>query len=342
MNRRLIIIAVVGAVILAMIGGLLAWAVSKQNQTQTPVVTIPKLKKILDEAVISPVGSLDNNGIWYFTPAGHLFRASTDGTGPSEYPLPALRGNLVRVLWPKSGSDFLAISNANQTQSKSFYDSVRKIYINFPSNVAYLDWLPDSQRVLYIWVADDQAHQSLVMANADGTGFTKVTDVFWSDLIVKAAPDGKQALLYRANVLGDTNKIYLVDLTSGVITTVIESGRNTAATWLPSGNKFVYEQSTGSAYPKLALYDLTAKSSQDLNLNTNLNKIVIDASAKWLYGALPKKDGSGDSFVKLDLTTLKQESYIEPADPVRGTNLMLVGNTLYFINSRDGKLYAIE
>ena len=54
MNKRFIILASVGALILLVGGGLLYWASQKQNQAK-PSSAGPTLKKVLDEQVIAPV-----------------------------------------------------------------------------------------------------------------------------------------------------------------------------------------------------------------------------------------------------------------------------------------------
>lgn len=343
MNKRLIIIASIGAVILILIGGLLFWAVQKQKQTAPVPVATVQIKKILDESVISPVASFDNTAIWYFTTAGRLFRVNLDGSGLSEFPLPALANSLNRVLWPKTGSDFIAITGSGANETKNYYNSAQKIYINLPLNIKYLDWLPDSQRVLYIWQSGDNQHQQLFEAGADGTGFTKINDVFWPDLVVKASPDGKTALLYRSNIQGDTNKIYQVDLGTGKIATVVGTGKNVGAVWVPGKNKFVFAQSSITAYPKLYLYDLVSQQAVDLSLNTTLDKVAFDSTGQYLLAAVPKKDNTGDTFMKEDLTNFKQDTFFDPGDNTRGTGLMVVGTgSLYFTNLADQKFYTIS
>lgn len=343
MNKRLIIFISIGAVILILIGGLLFWAVQKQKQTASAPIATAQVKKILDEVVISPVASFDNSAIWYFTSAGRLFRVNLDGSGLSEFPLPALTGTIRQALWPKTGSDFIAITGSGASETKNYYNSSKKIYINLPLNIKSVDWLPDSQRVVYVWQSGDNQHQQLITAGADGTGFTKITDVFWPDLVVKASPDGKTALLYRSNIQGDTNKIYLVDLTTGSISTAVDMGKNLGAVWVPGKNKFVFAQSSITAYPKLYLYDLITKQAVDLSLNTTLDKIAFDSTGQYLYAAVPKKDNTGDTFMKEDLTNFKQDTYFDPGDNTRGTGLMVAGTgSLYFTNISDQKFYTIS
>jgi hypothetical protein len=340
MNRKLILLIIVCILVLAGVGGLLFLAVQKQRAKET-VVVAPQIKKVLDERVISPVASLDNSAIWYFNSENRLFRVMADGGGLTEFPLPTLSGKITEVMWPKTGSDFIAVSYAVGGEQKNYYDSAKKIYLNLPANIQSMDWLPDSERVVYIWKSSDNATQQLVMANADGTGFQKIKDVFWSDLTVKTGSDNNNVLLYRQGSSETVNKIYSAKLDTGEISTVIDSGKNTSAVWIPGSNRFVFSQNSITSFPKLYLYDFTTKIATDLNISTNIDKIAFDSSGKFMFAATPKKDNKGDSFVKIDLGTFKQESILEPEQTVWARNLFVLGNTLYFVNNSDGKLYTI-
>ncbi|MBX4187422.1 MAG: hypothetical protein KW802_04215 [Candidatus Doudnabacteria bacterium] len=335
MNKKIIFIVVI---ILAVLGSgiyfLLGPKTTPSNQSQKPL----QLKKVIDEAVISPIGALDNNALWYFNVDGRLFKANPDGSNISEFPLPSLpKGMLKTVLWPKNGSDFIAIASEGPVLNKYFYESSSKLFINFPQNVQWLEWLPDGKRVIYVWQGSDKKSQQLVMANADGTGYKTIAPLLWPDLALKASPDGKTALMYRTNATGDTNQIYSVNLDTGVIMSMVDTGKNTGVVWLPTGNKFLYSQTS-----KVYLFDVLNRQSLDLGLNTSLEKIAVDQAVKYLYAAVPKQDKSGDYLLRINLDSNKLEKYYEPNSEVRAKNLFLIGSTIYFTDIKDNKLYNLD
>lgn len=335
MNKKIVFILVLVVIVLA--GGsyyLLGKKDSSVTQTQNPV----QIKKVLDEAVVSPVGAFDNNSIWYFNSEGRLFKVNSDGSNLSEFSLPIFpSGNLIQALWPKIGSDFIAISRNDGQIAKSYYDSTSKLFMELAPNIQWVEWLPDGKRVVYIWQSNDKKTQQLVMSNADGSGYKSITSVFWPDLVLKASPDGNTVLMYRSQVVGDTNKIYSANLATGVISTWVDTGKNTAASWLPVGNKFLYVQNS-----KIYLFDVLNQLSTDTKLNTTLEKTVVDSSGKILYAAVPKEDKTGDYFVKLNLSSNITENYFVPETQLNVKSLMLIGNTVYYLDNKDNKLYKIE
>lgn len=319
--------------------GVLFYFSKKQNP---PVVAVPQVKKVLDEQVISPTPNLENNALWYFTAEARLFRVNLDGTNLTEFALPSLaKGRLSQVLWSKTGSDFIASTVDGEDLIRNYYSDASKVYVKLASNIQSFDWLPDDRRIVYVWKSGDNQTQQLALANADGTGFKTVSPVFYPDLAVKAGNDGKTVLLYRIGVLADVNKIYAADLETGQIITLVGLGKNLGASWI-SNNRFLFAQSATTPYPKIYLYDLVTKQATDLDLNTLLDKIAVDKDGRYLYAAAPKKDNSGDTFVKIDLSSFRSESYFEPVSEVRVKSMMLIGEQLYFVDNRDSKIYTIS
>jgi dipeptidyl aminopeptidase/acylaminoacyl peptidase len=330
--KRFVIILIV----LIIIGGS-AYYYFLHGPTTQEMVENTKLesKLIVDENVISPVASYDNGSIWYFNSDGRLLKVGLNGSKLSEFPLGSFSNdNFVQALWPKKGFDFIIISTNNGSLVKTHYNSTSKLYTTLASNVQAIEWLPDGKRVVYIWQSNDKKSQQLVIANADGTGFKTVTDVFWPDLALRASDDGKTILMYRTERVGETNKIYAVDLNTAVVSTLVETGNNFAAKWV-SADKFIYSRPS-----KILVYDITSKQSLDLDLNSSLDKTVSDPTGQYLYAAVPTTDGS-DKIIKVNVDNGSVEAYFQFETQVYVRSLLMVGNTVHYIDNRDGKLYAI-
>jgi len=336
MNRRLMILVGVIVVFLTIVAVLLVLAVQKQRQAQQSNTPTLQLTKVLDEVVYSPVPSFDNNSIWYFNSDGKLFKVNGDGSNLSEFALPGSNGPVRFVLWPKTGPDFISFNGTAQNQTINYFDGEKNTFLKLADNIRYLDWFPDGQRIAYIW--QSESGQQLVTANADGTGYTVIKDVFWPDLALRISPDGKNALLWRQQA-GEVNKIYSINFETGEMGTLIEQGKNLGAMWI-SENRFVFAQSTSETYSKLYLFDQTTKQVMDLNLSAPLNKIAMTNDGQTLYVAKPSSDNSGDSFVKVNLSSYQVENHFDPQTPVNVKSMLMAGNIVYFVNS-DNKLYRI-
>lgn len=340
MSKRILIILTVIILLSLTAGAILL--LTRNNQPEPEVFSQPQVKQLVDEQVISPIASFDQSAIWYFTPRGQLFRINLDGTGLSEFPLPPLpAGTLVAVQWPLAGNDFMALTSSGLGELKHYYDAATKEYVTLPASVRQLDWLPDSERIVYIWKLGDGAQQ-LKVATPDTSGFRTITDLFWDDYAVKASPAGNRALLYRVPASGELNKIYRVDLASGEVAAVLELGRNTDVRWLPGGEKFIFEEELPNGATRLLLYHLANRQITDLNLATTLDRTALAADGAYLYAAVPRSEGSGDRFVKVDLLAFNQETVFEPVEDLRVKSALVINGTIYFVSATDGKLYFVS
>jgi hypothetical protein len=331
-------------VVVLILGGV-TWSffLLQKKETTAPVVEKKlEVKQITDERIVSPTASLDNNAVWFFNTSGHLFRVDLSGNNLTEYPLEAIGSkSLTQVTWPQSGSDFIVTSPGTLSEDKGYYNSESKKYITLPVNVKKFDWLPDGKRIAYVWQPADKKSQQLVVANADTTGFRIVAQVQWPDLAVKVSPGGDSALMWRTKIEGDTNSIYLINLQTGTITTIVESGKNLAAEWL-SSDKFIFSRLSEQTYPRLYMYNLSSQLQTDLNINTTLERTVLAGGGEFLFAAVNKSDNTGDYFIKLDQESMKQEIYFEPVEETRVREVFYLGNTLFFVSAKDGKLYSVS
>lgn len=348
MNRKTIIIIIICLLIILAGAVFFVWKMAgnktdeKNNNTQQQVVE-PKIIKVVDESVIAPIPSFQNNSIWYFNSDARLLRVNLNGSGTTEFPLPALNNIYIKdVLWSPIGSDFIVTSVNGAGDQKTYYNSETKRYVALPAQIKNLAWLPDGKRIVYIWQSNDNIHQQLAISNPDNSGYRVVKDVFWPDLKIYPLNDGKTVLLIRSKADEDINKIYSVNLENGEFTTLVDQGKNISIQTIPKKNAVVYSKMKENGNFELYYYDFSQKVEVDTKISTSTEKIVIDPEGKYLIASAPKLDYSGDEFIKLDLESFKAESYFIPQESIRARNLALVGQMLYFVNSKDSKLYRIE
>ena len=331
--KRIIIISISVLILLATAAGGYFFLTKKSAPIQMKA-DAPTLNKLSDDIALSPVVTYDGSAVWYFNARGQMFRRSLDGQNFTEYPLPSLITGFKKAAWPSSGSDFIVTSNTGAGELKNLYDSKAKEYKLLPDNIQSFDWMPDGQRIVYVWKSGDGKHQQLMLANSDGSGYKVIKDVFWPDLVVKVSPDGKNALLVRSEAT-DPNSVYLVDLGTGEFKTVMNTGKNLAAKWV-TPTKFVYLVSVNNAND-LMLYDLSTGQSTDLNLNTTMDRVTTDNRGNLYYAV---NDGRVDVIWKMDTSGVK--SMVYQLDSVTHPRYLFMNDLVICFTATDGKIYYIN
>jgi Tol biopolymer transport system component len=309
---------------------------NKPSATVQTSSGVYKLNKISDDVAVSPSVSYDGSAVWYFNPNGQLFRRTLVGDNFSEYAFPQPITNFRKAYWPDANSDLIISTQANSASQFEFYDHSANQFKILPQNIQSLDWMPDGQRILYVWKSGDGKSQQLVLANADTSGFRKVADLSWPDLAVKVSPDGKQALLFRTQS-PDVNKIYVASLDTGSIATVVADGKNTDAEWV-SPSKFAYVQ-VADGKNNLNIFDQTTGQSSALGIAANFDQVSFDKLGQYMYSVAT--DGSSNKLVKYDLATGEQTNIFDFAANIKPHNLFMNDQTVMFINALDGKLYSV-
>ena len=326
-------------IVLSIIAVLVTVLPGRKDKEPQPQPSTSGISKVFEQnPVLSAIPTANQSAVWFFNQTGRLFRYDLTTNQLTEFSLPPVSGEFRQSIWPAVGSDFIVFSLVNGFEVKKYYNYSDKNFFTLPENVKSIDWLPDGKRVVYIWQSGDNKQQHLIVANPDTSGFKVIREVFWPDLTVKASPDGRRVLLLRSEV-EETNKIYLADINTGVFETLIDEGKNVGVSWIGSDKFLFAQQLPGQAYPKLFLYNFNNKIPVDLNIKSTLEKVMYDKDS--LYAAVPKKDNSGDSFIKVNLTTFQQSIFYEPETSVRAKNLFFAQGKLFFVSTSDNSLYQI-
>ncbi|HYC79516.1 MAG TPA: hypothetical protein VEC17_00650 [Candidatus Binatia bacterium] len=293
------------------------------------------------EQPISPIGSNDGDAVWYATQSGKLMRLDlTKNEKPTEYPVPNIFGDTIRkIFWPKTGSNYIAVGRVDDKNTFNFYSYEDKTYKILPDNTLNLDWLLDSQRAVLIWQSDNGKIQ-LVTSNADGTGYKVIRDLPWDDLVPKASPIDNVALMYRANVTGEVNKIYMFDLETGGYYDIVAAGKNTGAEWSPDGERFVYTQETESG-SNVFLYNLINETILPLDINATIDQLEFSSDGQSLYAAHTMPDGKQEILETNSSTGRQTSIYAFKEGEIKAKSIFLVGKIVFYIGE-DNKLYSIE
>jgi hypothetical protein len=344
MNKKLILIFLI---ILVVIAAALAYIFGTPKEdvdepTNTNQTNTNSLKKISEQVVISPINSYDNDALWYGSNDGGIFWYNILQGSETKYPTPQPQGsNFLSIYWPSTGSDFIIKGDNAGQNIYSYYNYAEKKYYPLPANIQYLDWLPDAKKIVIVWKAAD-GKASLVISNADATGYKIVTSLPWADLVPKASPtNANEALMIRSKIEGTINKIYLFDLNTGEYQTVVDQGLNSGIMWAPNGKGFAYTQTIGSEN-HLYYYDMTTKNSSDLGAMTIIPKTVFSPDGAYIYAAAAKTDGAGEELVKISLTNSTKEKIVDLGANFNAKDLVVIGSQIALVNLLDGKLYIVD
>jgi hypothetical protein len=316
-----------------------------------------RVEAVSSDVIISPVLALNGEAVWYFTRSGELVRydLATREVTPQDLPLVS---NLLEVLWPVRGNDFIVIQRSTQgLPRKRLFDAAENTFIDLPQQIQNLDWFTDGERIAYSWLRADGGME-LKVANSDSTDYEKVTDLFQPDYVIKVSPEGDSFLLYRQPASDRrVNKLYKVSADGSSFVPLILEGHNTGARWLPDGSGFLFTRwNDARAASELWYVNLASTELKNLGLSTSLDKIAVSRDSKTLYFALPRSIPQADFLValptedvlwKMDLVTLEKTPVVSEDEfgsrtDMRDLFLNLDESILFYVNGWDSKLYSAK
>lgn len=372
MNKKAI--AILGGIFILIVGtlGFIIWSRSSKDDAtpteETPVVveeptqveedpveetpSTGQATKLTDEAVITPALFFQGDGIAYFNRQGQLFRTEMSITGSTvllsdktELTVPA-KTNISRVLWPAVGNSYITESGAGISRQWSYYNPDTGNYIDLPSEVKSLDWIPSGNRILFVWVGSD-GKATLNISDPDTSNYQMLTDLYEPDNEISISPDGQTVLFYRNQISDQTkNTINSVSIDGKTFKSIIRDGYNKGVSWSPDSKKFLFTRLDPSTQKfNLWLSDIASGEIKNLGVATSTAKVVWSKDSSYVVAGVPTSGTAGqgvttDTVYKIDVSSGEKTEFptgtdVDVAEPF----LSLDGQILFFRNNRDGSLY---
>lgn len=371
-NKRAI--AILGAIFILIVGalGFLIYSRSKSNDEpvaevveepiveETPVEPIEpetpstQAVRLTDDSIISPILFYTGVGISYFASTGQLFQTDLQIDGATallsnkrELSI-ALKPNISKIIWPRAGNSFMAQFGTASNPSWSYYDSSSASYIDIPSQVYSLDWMPSGDKIMFVWV-DANGKATLNISNPDTTGYQMLTDLYEPDNIISVSPDGANVLFYRTQTTDNTkNTINMVSADGKTFASVVKDGYNTGVQWSPDSKKFLFtKRDSGTQKFGLWVADISTGEIRNLGVYTSTSKAIWSKDGSTVYAGVPTTGIAGqgltqDTIQKITVSNGQSEEFA-PGVAVDAQDLFLNSEetVLFFRNAQDNALYYI-
>ncbi len=375
MNKRAI--AILGAIFILIVGtlGFLIYSRSKSNDTtntnvntetppvveETPADPDPEPEtpagtavRLTDDAVVSPILFYTGIGISYFNAQGQLFQTDLDVkdstallSNKRELSI-ALKSGISKIIWPRAGNSFIARLGTTSNPTWSYYDSSKATYTDIPSQVYSLDWMPNGDKIVFVWV-DSSGNATLNISNPDTTEYQTLTDLYEPDNVISVSPNGANILFYRTQTIDSTtNKINMVSADGKTFTSIVKDGYNTGVLWSPDSKKFLFtKRESGTQNFGLWVADISTGEVRNLNVYTSVNKALWSKDGMSVYVGDPSSGTVGqgltqDRILKITVSSGETKEY-NPGIAVDAQDLFLSSDesVLFFRNAQDNALYYI-
>lgn len=311
--------------------------------------------KLSTEQVISPALFFDGQGVVYVTPEGQFYKVNfVDQNGQvtlgrKEQVEIEARNGISKILWPKEGKDFMAEFNVGGNKKWSLFHFDTGAYIDLPEQISWLDWMPDGQKIVYLW--NDGKKTTLNISDPDTKNWNELAEMWENDDAIHVSPDAKNILFYRTQNTDINNKLTMVSTDGKLWQDMAREGFNYGVLWSPDGKKFLFGKKERSTLKyQLWLYDLYTGEVRNLGLFTTPDKAVWDPSGEYIYVAVPSTGTAGtnqltqDTFFKMNVKTFEKKEFLTGSVVVDGRDLLVSSNNkyLYFKNAQDGYLYYLN
>ena len=319
-----------------------------------------KIKPLTDEAIISPVISLDGEYIQYYSKEnGNVWKISLNDSKKINISQDILTG-LTRVWWSPKRDKVITRFPKNKFYLYD-YDTLRGILLK--EGISDIAWTNLGDKIIYNYCDVKTKTYSLNLANPDGSQWRKMADLPPGRISIAPIPQSSVISYWNYPDASSESFLKTVSLIGGESETIFSGKYGADYLWSPSGKRILVSSlaEKGSSKITLGIVDSDGKNYQTLNVPTLVSKCVW-ADDENVYCALPtsipdgavmpndyqdKKITTKDTFLKINVLNGESKRIVdlkEITDSYDAENLLLslYEGCLFFVNRIDGKLYRID
>ncbi len=334
--------------------------VSENKQESEKNEQKEKIKPLTEEAVISPIISLDKKHIQYYSKEnGNVWKINFDGSEKTNISQDVLT-NLTRVMWsPKENK---VISRFTQNRFYLYDHDISK-GVSLKEGISDIAWTNMGDKIIYNYYDSKTNSYSLNLANPDGSQWKKMADLPSGRISIAPVPQSSLISYWSYPDAHQQNSLKTISLVGGEPKEIFSGKYGADYLWSPDSKKILISSSSEKENSKIVLgvTDSKGENYHSLNAPTLVSKCVW-ADGNKVYCAIPTSIPEGatmpndyqagkiktkDTFLKIDVVSGKSERVVE-LDEITGhydaENLMLslYDGYLFFVNRIDGKIYRID
>lgn len=322
-----------------------------------------KIKAISDGAVLGPVVDKKTAAIKYYDAlTGIVWRVDADAQ--SKQPITETKVmSLKSVLWsPEQGKAITMMQKDGKT-AFYMYDYTAQKGTALKENLDTVVWDNLGTKIFYKYFDAATKERTLNIANPDGSGWQKITDITDRKLVIAPVPLTSLVSFWNYPNNEEETHLQTVGVTGGEAKIILAGKYGADYLWSPDGSKALVSSLLNKEDKKITLGLVTLDGNyQNLNIPTLVSKSVWSADNKTVYYTLPggipteavmpnsyqeNKFNTEDTFWKMDIVTGEKKRIIEAGDingkyDASSMFLSATEDALYFVNRVDQKLYKIS
>ncbi len=374
--KKVFIISAVLLMIVLIFLGIYNFAFKKNTPVITTITQMEKIaeptkeiiteKKVIlvdDKTIVGPVVDKKTGEIKYYDArTGFVWSADKNGENAKQFTTISVP-NIKSASWSIDQNKVLTITTRSGKDFFNEYDYQSQQSSLLKEGLDNAVWDNTGTKIFYKYFDAKSGQRTLNIANADGSNWQKLADIFARNLSIAPIPLSSNVSFWNyPNALEET-VFQSVGVLGGDVKTILSGKFGADYLWSPTGDRALISSLSNKENRTITLGNVSIEGKyQDLNIPTFVSKCVWSKDGKTLYYALPgnipenaimpndyqdNKFNTEDTFWKLDLVTGNKERVIE-VNEIEGkydsSDLFLSAkeDALFFINKIDKKLYKIN